>query len=117
MEETGEVVLRTRVKEAGGVPLIELEGEIDLSTSPTFKDKIYEVIESGNKDIIVDLSSLVFMDSTGLGVLVAALKKTRMQGGSIRLICSRKSVLKVFNITGLDKVFTIYDNLQRCLDS
>jgi anti-anti-sigma regulatory factor len=39
-----------------------------------------------------------------------------MEGGRIRLVCSKRSIMKVFSITGLDKVFAIYDNLQRCLD-
>ena len=56
-------------------------------------------------------------DSTGLGVLVAALKKTSYEGGSIKLICNKRNILKVFTITGLDKVFSIYDNLQRCLQA
>jgi len=117
LDESGGVVLRTQVKVVGGVPVIELKGEIDLSTSPAFKETVYEIIESGKRDIIIDLDGLEFMDSTGLGVLVAALKKTSMEGGSIRLICSKRNILKVFTITGLDKVFTIYDNLERCLDA
>lgn len=117
MEEAEGVVLSTFLKEIGGVAVIELRGEIDLSTSPSFKEKVYETIESGKKDVVIDLNGLEFMDSTGLGVLVAALKKTSMEGGSIRLVCAKRNIMKVFTITGLDKVFPIYDNLQRCLDA
>ena len=117
MKDFEAVELRTKVKEAGGYPVIELKGEIDLSTSPVFKEKVYEIIESGKKDIVIDLSGLEFMDSTGLGVLVAALKKTSMEGGSIRLVCNKKSIIKIFTITGLDKVFTIYNNLRECLEA
>ncbi len=116
MSDLGGVVLHAYVKDEGGVPVVVLEGEIDLSTSPVFKETVYRVIESGKKDVVIDLNGLEFMDSTGLGVLVAALKKTSMEGGSIRLICNKRNILKVFTITGLDKVFSIYDNLQRCLD-
>jgi len=115
LSETGGVILHAHVKEVGGVPVVELEGEIDLSTSSVFKETVYQVIESGHNDVIIDLNGLEFMDSTGLGVLVAALKKTSMEGGSIKLICNKRNILKVFTITGLDKVFSIYDNLQRCL--
>jgi len=115
LSDTGGVILNAHVKEVGGVPVVELEGEIDLSTSSIFKETVYQVIESGHNDVIIDLNELEFMDSTGLGVLVAALKKTSMAGGSIRLICNKRNILKVFTITGLDKVFSIYDNLQRCL--
>jgi anti-sigma B factor antagonist len=112
LSDTGGVILNAHVKEVGGVPVVELEGEIDLSTSAIFKETVYQVIESGHKDVIIDLNELEFMDSTGLGVLVAALKKTTMEGGSIRLICNKRNILKVFTITGLDKVFSIYANLQ-----
>ena len=117
MDKSGGVIFETQVKEVDGIPVIELIGEVDLSTSPVFKQRIYEIIESGKRDVIVDLNGLDFMDSTGLGVLVAALKKTRMEGGSIRLICTKNNIMKIFTITGLDKVFSIYDNLSELLDS
>lgn len=116
MQEEGGVFFRTQVREIRGIPVVELEGEVDLSTSPQFKETVYALIDAGRRDIVVDLDGLDFMDSTGLGVLVAVLKKMSMEGGRIRLVCSKKSILKVFNITGLDKAFAIYDNLQRCLD-
>ncbi len=116
MKEEGDIFFRTQVREVEGIPVIELEGEVDLSTSPAFKEEVYKVIESGKRDVVIDLDGLDFMDSTGLGVLVAVLKKTSVEGGSVRLVCSKRNILKVFGITGLDKVFPIYDNLQRCLD-
>lgn len=116
MEEKGTVFFRTRVREERGMPVVELEGEVDLSTSPQFKETVYRLIDSGKRDIVVDLDGLDFMDSTGLGVLVAVLKRTSMEGGRVRLVCSKRSILKVFQVTGLDKVFSIYDNLHRCLD-
>ena len=115
MEERGRAFFQTRVREVQGTPVVELEGEVDLSTSASFKETVYQVIDSGKRDIVIDLDGLDFMDSTGLGVLVAVLKKISLEGGSIRLVCSKRSILKVFRITGLDKVFDIYDNLQRCL--
>ena len=93
LDKSGGDIFETQVKEVDGFPVIELIGEIDLSTSPVFKQRIYEIIESGKRDVIVDMNGLDFMDSTGLGVLVAALKKTRMEGGSIRLICNRNNNL------------------------
>ena len=116
MSDIGGAFLHANVRDVGGVPVVELEGEIDLSTAAVFKETVYEVIESGNIEVVIDLTGLEFMDSTGLGVLVAALKKTSTEGGRIKLICDKRSILKVFTITGLDKVFTIYDNLQRCLE-
>jgi anti-sigma B factor antagonist len=115
LEEHGEVKLEACVMEMGAMPILQLTGEIDLSTSDEFKQVAYKMIESGKKNIVVDLTGVKFMDSTGLGVLVGALKKARMQGGSIRLICSNETILKTFALTGLDKVFLIYNNLRECL--
>jgi len=114
--DPGGVELRVKVKEVDSFPVVELKGEIDLSTSPAFKEKLYEIVESGKKDLVIDLNGLDFMDSTGLGVLVAVLKKTSLQGGTVRLVCNKRKIVKVFAITGLDKVFSIYDNLRQCLD-
>jgi anti-sigma B factor antagonist len=115
LEEHGEVKLEASVMEMGAMPILQLTGEIDLSTSDEFKQVVYKMIESGKKNIVVDLTGVKFMDSTGLGVLVGALKKARMQSGSIRLICSNETILKTFTLTGLDKVFLIYNNLRECL--
>lgn len=115
MDEFSEVALQAHIKEAGGIPIIELEGEIDLSTSPILKETIYKILDSGHKNIILDLAGVRFMDSTGLGVLVAALKKASTQDGSVKLICANASIMKTFTLTGLDKVFLIYDNLRECL--
>lgn len=116
MEDRKTAFFQARVRELQGIPVVELEGEVDLSTSAQFKETVYQLIDSGRRDIVIDLDGLDFMDSTGLGVLVAVLKRTSMEGGRVRLVCSKRSIMKVFSITGLDKVFTIYDNLQRCLD-
>ena len=115
MEEYTKVTLEIRIRKAGVVPILELEGEVDLSTSPRLKQAVYNLIEAGNKNIVLDLSGVKFMDSTGLGTLVGALKKTSMQSGTVKLICPSKNILKTFTLTGLDKVFLIYDNLRECL--
>jgi len=63
----------------------------------------------------VDLQNVTFMDSTGLGVLVGRLKLVRTHDGSLSLVCSNDRVLKVFAITGLDKVFRIYPTVEQAL--
>ena len=63
-------------------------------------------------NIIVDLQGVGFIDSSGLGVLVGALRRAKERSGSIRLVCDRDNVLKIFRITGLDKVFPIFDSVE-----
>ena len=66
--------------------VIELGGEVDLYTAPEFKERMVELIESGKKQIVVDLSKATFIDSTTLGVLVGGVKRLRPAGGSLALV-------------------------------
>ena len=88
--------------------VIALTGEVDLYTAPEFKQKLLEVIGQGGKDVIVDFTDTTFIDSTTLGVLVGGVKRLRSQDGQLSLISSDRNITKIFEITGLDRVFTIY---------
>ncbi len=88
--------------------VIELGGEVDLYTAPEFKERMVELIESGKKQIVVDLSKATFIDSTTLGVLVGGVKRLRPAGGALALVCTDQNITKIFEITGLDRVFPIH---------
>ena len=88
--------------------VIELGGEVDLYTAPEFKERLVQLIEDGKKRIVVDLSEATFIDSTTLGVLVGGVKRLRPEGGSLTLVCSDENITKIFEITGLDRVFAIH---------
>src|SRR5215813_10601523 len=88
--------------------VISLAGEVDLYTAPEFKQQLLEVIGQGGKQLIVDFSNTTFIDSTTLGVLVGGVKRLRTNDGQLSLICSDRNITKIFEITGLDRVFTIY---------
>jgi anti-sigma B factor antagonist len=95
--------------------VIELGGEVDLYTAPEFKERMVKVIEDGKKRVIVDLSGATFIDSTTLGVLVGGVKRLRPAGGSLALVCTDPNICKIFEITGLDRVFPIHENRQEAL--
>lgn len=97
--------------------VIELGGEVDLYTAPEFKERMVQVIESGKKQVVVDLSRATFIDSTTLGVLVGGVKRLRPLGGSLALVCSDQNILKIFEITGLDRVFPIHDSRDGALSA
>lgn len=97
--------------------VVRLEGEIDVYTAPRVREMLDEQLRDGRTDLVVDLTDVTFIDSTGLGVLVGRLKHTRLLGGSLRLVGSDERVLKVFSITGLDKVFEIHPTLRGALDA
>ena len=86
---------------------MQVVGEIDVYTAPRLRERLDQEIEAGRHHLVVDLSGVSFMDSTGLGVLVGRLKQIRLHDGSLKLVCTHDRVLKVFVITGLDKVFAI----------
>src|ERR671923_541381 len=88
--------------------VIALKGEVDLYTAPEFKQQLLEVIGQGAKHVVVDFSDTTFIDSTTLGVLVGGVKRLRPAGGQLSLVCSDRNITKIFEITGLNKVFSIY---------
>ena len=88
--------------------VIELGGEIDLYTAPEFKERMAEIIDEGKTRVVVDLSQATFIDSTTLGVLVGGVKRLRPSNGSLALVCTDDNITKIFEITGLDRVFAIH---------
>jgi anti-sigma B factor antagonist len=92
----------------GDVTVIALAGEVDLYTAPEFKEALLEAIADGPKTVVVDLTDTTFIDSTTLGVLVGGLKRLRPDGRTLALVCSDPNITKIFEITGLDKVFPIH---------
>ena len=88
--------------------VISLSGEVDLYTAPEFKQQLLDVIGQGGKEVVVDFTNTTFIDSTTLGVLVGGVKRLRTNDGRLSLVCSDRNITKIFEITGLDKVFEIY---------
>ena len=97
--------------------VIELGGEVDLYTAPEFKERMVQVIEDGKKHVVVDLSKATFIDSTTLGVLVGGVKRLRPAGGSLTLVCTDQNICKIFEITGLDRVFSIHESREDALST
>jgi anti-sigma B factor antagonist len=97
--------------------VISLAGEVDLYTAPEFKQQLLEVIGQGGKDVIVDFTDTTFIDSTTLGVLVGGVKRLRTNDGQLSLVCSDRNITKIFEITGLDRVFTIYPSRDEAVAS
>ena len=95
--------------------VIALSGEVDLYTAPEFKQQLLDVIAKGAKTVVVDFSNTTFIDSTTLGVLVGGVKRLRAQDGRLALVCSDRNITKIFEITGLDRVFTIYPTRDEAL--
>jgi anti-sigma B factor antagonist len=90
-----------------GWTVVAASGEIDVATAPELRDKLTELVDAGRTRVVVDLEDVDFIDSTGLGVLVGGVRRARGEGGDLRLVCTNSRILKVFEATGLDEIFTI----------
>jgi anti-sigma B factor antagonist len=95
---------------AGAWTVLSLTGEVDIATAPPLREALVEA-QGGSAKVVVDFSGVEFMDSTGLGVLVGALKRTRMSQGDLVLAALGSASKKVFEITGLTDVFEITDTV------
>jgi anti-sigma B factor antagonist len=97
--------------------IVRMTGELDIATAPELRAHLLMLFENGQVTLTVDLDELEFIDSSGLGVLLGALKRARAQEGEISLICSNELVLKVLSITGLNSVFPLYNSVASLLAS
>jgi len=103
--------LGLEVTQSDGATVLSVRGEVDVYTAPKLREKLVELDSQGRHTIVVDLEAVDFLDSTGLGVLVGGLKRVRSHDGDLILVCTHQRILKVFEITGLTKVFTIHESV------
>jgi len=96
--------------------VIEVEGQVDLYSAPDFRERTARVIADGAQCVLIDLSRVTFMDSTGLGVLVGALKRLRAARADLLLVVSDYDIERLFELTGLDGSFKIYRSRDDALE-
>ena len=87
--------------------VITPKGEVDIYTSPKMKEVLVDCLKEKDVDVSIDCNMLEYVDSTGLGVLISVLKRVRESGNNIEIINLKPNIRKLFDITGLDKVFII----------
>ena len=98
-----------------GIEVIDVQGEIDMYTAPRLRELVIDLVSKGHYQLVVNLDKVGFLDSTGLGVLVGGLRRVRAHDGSLDLVCTREPILKIFRITGLTKVFGIYQTVDQAI--
>lgn len=91
--------------------VLAVAGEVDLASAPELRDRLFDLVSDGHRRIVVDLSTTEFLDSTGLGALVAGLKRLRAHEGEMRLVCTTARVRKVFEITHVDRVLPLHESV------
>jgi anti-sigma B factor antagonist len=95
--------------------IVAVDGEIHVSTAPEFSGALSATLEGGRTRIVLDLSGVMFIDSTGLSVLLNALRRTTRAGGRMALVCTNPTVLRLFEITRLDSTFDIHAGVEPAL--
>jgi anti-sigma B factor antagonist len=95
---------------ACGAHVLNVRGEIHLTTAPRFSQRLQEAIDNGNTMIVLDLSGVEFIDSTGLSVLLNGLRLVTQMHGRMAIVCANPTVLRLFQITSLDDTFDIFDD-------
>lgn len=103
------MLLNVSVVDLGNWTLLRVAGEIDMATCPELRQAIVGQIHEGNTQLVIDLASVEFIDSTGLGVLIGGLKRARSQGGDLRVSGVHGRIERLFELTGLGDVLAIVD--------
>jgi anti-sigma B factor antagonist len=104
-------------RKAGRWTVVDVEGEVDVFTAPKLRERIIALLDDGSDRLIVNLEKVLFMDSTGLGVLVGALKRVKEKNGELALAGAQGTVLRVLSVTGLNAVFPMHDTVEQAAAS
>ena len=91
--------------------IVHARGEVDLHSASDLSDRLLAAIDNGTPQLVIDLTEIAFIDSTGLGALVAAHNGATERGISMHVVCPSERLLKLFRITGLHEVFAIYPSV------
>lgn len=107
--------VQTRQAE-NGATVVAPTGRLDVAGAPALKDAITEVVKNGPPRVVIDLEGVSFVDSTGLGSVISALKQIRSSQGELRLAAPNQQVRVVLELTTLDRVFPYYATVEEALD-
>ena len=99
-----------------GITVLRLEGRLTMVSAPRLKSVIDEAVDSGHPRVVVDLAAVTFMDSSGLGTLIAGLKKARQAGGDVRITGVTQQVATVLALTNLDRVLRAHPTVEAATD-
>jgi anti-sigma B factor antagonist len=108
-----EIDLAIETRTEGGRTILRVSGELDLYTAPRLREAVVGATDDGATDVVVDLDDVSFIDSSGLGVLVACLKRVRERGGSFAVVAGESSPLhRLLALTGLDGFLPTFTTLE-----
>ncbi|MEO5838665.1 MAG: STAS domain-containing protein [Acidimicrobiales bacterium] len=105
------------VRRHHGWSVVDVTGDLDMATAPALRQLVLQLLSSGARLIAIDLTAADFVDSTGLGMLVAALKRARTHDGELVVICPEPRLRRIFELTELVTVFGLRDSAAELPDA
>ncbi len=109
--------MQLRIQKIEGTTVLEVGGEVELANAPQLRSELLGIGDVEHPRIVVDLSQVTFIDSTGIGVLVGAIKRVRERQGELALVCPQPRVRRIFEITGLLRALSIFETRDAALHS
>ena len=100
---------------ADSTAVLRPAGRLDLQTAADFRQRVTDAVEAGRSAVVIDLAGVTFMDSSGLGALIAALKTARQAGGDLRIAGVGSQVAMIMQLTQMDRVLTAHGTVDEAL--
>lgn len=107
--------LRVHERKVGPATVLSLDGELDLVTAPLLRQKVVSAVSEGARLLVLDLSGLTHLDSTGLGQVVASLRRVRAHDGELAVVVPDPHVRRIFQICDLDRVLVLNQTVDEAL--
>ncbi|HDH09785.1 MAG: anti-sigma B factor antagonist [Chloroflexi bacterium] len=99
------------------IVIVAVEGEVDVETSPQLRECFDKLLAEGEHNFVIDMGGVDFIDSSGLAAFVRLFKRVRIGEGDVKLCCIRPEILKIFELTRLNRVFDIFDTRAEAVES
>jgi anti-sigma B factor antagonist len=103
--------------QTGNITQVQIEDRLEADTAQEFRDAMTQLADAGKIMLVLDFSKVSFMDSSGLGCIVSALRQFRQKDGDIKLACITDDVRPLIEIVRLNRVFDIYDSVEEAVKS
>ncbi|WP_456399583.1 STAS domain-containing protein [Mesoaciditoga sp.] len=103
------------IEKKKGYLIVSLNGEFDIESSQTLKEEVRKNLTSENSNIVIDLTKVSYVDSSGLGTLIALQKDARFNGGSLSIVGASEQIKRVMKMTNLDKLFDFYTSINEVI--
>ena len=105
------------VKDSGNVTIVAPQGDVDMAVADDVRNRLMSLVDQGKTRLVLDLSSVLYIDSAGLGAIVASMKHARARGGDIKACKLDSDVRGLFEMTRLDNVMKIYPSRKEAIDA